>query len=204
MRYFIHPDNPQPRLIQQVVMILQRGGIIAYPTDVGYALACQLSDTAALERLCHIKKLTKHHLFTLICRDLSELALHARVDNWAFRLLKRYTPGAYTFVLKATKSVPKRLIQQKRQTIGLRIPGTPIIQALLEENQAPILSTTLAMTHADTPIADPDILYETIHTQIDGFVDGGSIVANETSIIDLSGEAPEILRQGAGDIHPFE
>lgn len=203
MQLYIHPDNPQPRLIQQAVDQLKQGGVIIYPTNCAYVLGCHIGDKSAIDKLRRIRQVEKSHLFTLMCRDLSELANYARVDNWVFRLLKQNTPGAYTFVLNASKEVPKRLLHAKRRTIGLRIPANPIAQALLETLDEPILSTTLIPPNGTDPISDPDEISELFENQVDLFINAGYGGLEATSVINLSGDTPEIIRQGQGDIEPF-
>lgn len=203
MQLYIHPDNPQQRLIQQAVDQLKQGGVIIYPTNCAYVLGCHIGDKSAIDKLRRIRQVEKSHLFTLMCRDLSELANYARVDNWVFRLLKQNTPGAYTFVLNASKEVPKRLLHAKRRTIGLRIPANPIAQALLETLDEPILSTTLIPPNGTDPISDPDEISELFESQVDLFINAGYGGLEATSVINLSGDTPEIIREGQGDIEPF-
>ena len=203
MQLNIHPDNPQPRLIQQAVKTLESGGIIIYPTNCAYVLGCHIGDKAAVERLRKIRQVDHTHLFTLMCRDLSELATYAKVDNWVFRLLKQNTPGAYTFILNASKEVPKRLLHAKRKTIGLRIPVNPIAQALLAELNEPMLSATLIPPGGKDPLSDPQEISDVFEKQVNLFINAGFGGLEATSIINLSGEKPEIIRQGQGDISPF-
>lgn len=203
MQLEIHPNNPQPRFIQAAVNSLRNGGVIIYPTNCAYVLGCHIGDKTAVERLRKIRQVDKSHFFTLMCRDLSELANYARVDNWVFRLLKQNTPGAYTFVLNASKEVPKRLMSGKRATIGLRIPSNPIAQALLEELGEPILSTTLIPPGQREPLSDPYEISDAFENQVDIFINSGYGGLEATSVIDLSGNRPEIIRKGQGDIAPF-
>jgi tRNA threonylcarbamoyl adenosine modification protein (Sua5/YciO/YrdC/YwlC family) len=202
-RLYIHPDNPQLRLVRRVVEVLRGGGLIAFPTDSAYALGCQLGDKAAVDRIRRIRDLDKHHNFTLMCRDLSELGSYARVDNRVFRLLKANTPGPYTFILDATSEVPRRLVHPKRKTIGLRVPDHRIAQALLAELGEPLMSVTLILPGAGEPLADPDDIRDRLERQIELLVDGGYCAVEPTTVIDLSGEVPELLRRGAGDPAPF-
>lgn len=203
MQLHIHPDNPQPRLTQEAVNSLKKGGVIIYPTNCAYVLGCHIGDKQAVERLRKIRQVEPSHFFTLMCRDLSELATYARVDNWVFRLLKQNTPGAYTFILNASKEVPKRLIHAKRKTIGLRIPSNPIAQALLEELDEPILSTTLIAPSETNPLSDPIEISDVFENQVDIFINSGYGGLEPTSVINLSGDSPEIIREGQGDVSPF-
>jgi len=204
-QYFhIHPDNPQPRLIKQAVQIIKNGGVIAYPTDSAYALGCHLGDKNALERIIRIRELNDKHHFTLLCRDLSEIATYAKVDNPTYRLLKAHTPAAYTFILTATSEVPRRLMHPKRKTIGLRVPDHAICQALLAELNEPLLTATLQLPNETQPLDDPDDILERIGKQIDLVINGGLGTLMPTTVIDLSQEGGAIiLREGAGDITPF-
>lgn len=201
--FYIHPDNPQQRLIQHVIDILKKGGIIAYPTDSGYALGCLLENKQGKERICAIRKLDKNHHFTLLCSDLSELSIYAFVDNNTFRLVKNNTPGTYTFILNATKEVPRRLAHEKRKTIALRIPSNPIALALLKTLQEPIMTTSLILPGKDYAESDPDEIEEIIGYQVDAIINGGNIGQKPTTVIDLTNGYPEIIRQGNGDITPF-
>ncbi len=201
MQYLvIHPENPQPRLISQAVAVLRHGGIVVYPTDSSYALGCHLGDKAALERIRRIRQLDAQHNFTLMCQDLSELATYARVGNQAFRLLKALTPGPYTFILTASREVPRRLQHPRRKTIGLRVPDHPIAQALLETLGEPMLSVTLILPGDDMPLTDPEEIRERIGKQVDVIIDGGDCGHEPTTVIDLSGESPQVVREGKGDI----
>ena len=199
----IHAENPQLRLIRQVVTVLEDGGVIIYPTDSAYALGCRLGDKAALERIRAIRKLDKTHNFTLVCHDLSELATYAQVSNSVYRLLKAYTPGAYTFILPASREVPRRLQHAKRKTIGLRIPDNPIVKALLEEFAEPIMSVTLIMPNTATPLTDPELIYAQLDNQVDVVIDGGFCGTEATTVIDFVDDEPEIIRKGKGDVTPF-
>ena len=196
--FTIHPENPQLRLIRQAVEIVRAGGVIVYPTDSAYALGCQIGDKKALDRIRQIRQLDKHHNFTLMCRDLSELSAYAKVDNQVFRLVKTYTPGPYTFILDATAEVPRRLMHPKRKTIGLRVPGNPIALALLEELGEPLMSVTLIMPTDEYPLTDPYDIRDTLEHHVDLIVDGGYCGLEATTVVDLSGEVPQITRQGVG------
>ncbi|MBU02792.1 MAG: threonylcarbamoyl-AMP synthase [Halieaceae bacterium] len=202
--FAIHPETPQARLIQQAVTILQGGGVIVYPTDSAYALGCQLGDKKAMERIRRIRALREDHNFTLVCRDLSELGTYAHVDNSTYRLLRHATPGPYTFVLEATREVPRRLVQPKRKTIGLRVPDHPIPQALLHALNEPLMSATLIMPGDDYPMTDPCNIRDCLEHGVELVIDGGFCGLEATSVVDLSGATPVVLRQGVGDISDFE
>jgi len=201
--FHIHPENPQLRLIRQAVQIIHGGGIVALPTDSCYALVCHLDDKAAVERLRRIRGVDDKHHLTLLCRDLSEIAQYARVDNSQYRLLKAATPGPYTFILEATKEVPRRLSHPSRKTIGLRVPENAIAHALLEELQQPLLGTTLILPGESDPLTDPDEVRSRLERQIDLVIDGGACSLDPTTVIDLSGDEPMLLRQGRGDAAMF-
>ncbi len=201
--FHIHPDNPQLRLIKQAVQIIHAGGIVALPTDSCYALVCHLDDKAAVERLRRIRAVDDKHHLTLLCRDLSEIALYARVDNRQYRLLKAATPGPYTFILEATKEVPRRLSHPSRKTIGLRVPENPIAHALLEELGQPLLGTTLILPQADLPLTNPEEVREGLERQIELVIDGGACSLEPTTVIDLTSDEPVLLRQGRGDAGLF-
>lgn len=201
--FYIHPDNPQPRLIAQAVEFIQKGGVIVYPTDSGYALGCKLEEKQAMERICRIRQLSDNHNFTLVCRDLSELSTYAHVDNSAFRLIKNNTPGNYTFILKATKEVPRRLMNDKRKTIGLRVPSNPIALALLEALNEPLMSTTLMLPGSDTAEADPEEIRDRLGKVVDLVIHGGFLGQQPTTVIDLTEDSPVIVREGSGDTSPF-
>lgn len=201
--FYIHPDNPQPRLIKQAVELLNKGAVIVYPTDSGYALGCRLEDKTAMERICRIRQLDSDHNFTLMCRDLSELSTYAYVDNTAFRLIKNNTPGSYTFILKATKEVPRRLMNDKRKTIGLRVPSHPVALALLEALNEPLMSTSLMLPGNDFTESDPEEIMDTIGKQVDLILNGGTLGQQPTSVVDLTENTPQVVREGAGDITPF-
>ena len=202
--FAIHPETPQARLIQQAVSIIQGGGVIVYPTDSAYALGCQLGDKKAMERIRRIRSLQENHNFTLVCRDLSELGTYAHVDNTTYRLLRHATPGPYTFVLKATREVPRRLIQPKRKTIGLRVPDHPIPQALLHALNEPLMSATLIMPGDDYPMTDPYDIRDSLEHEVDLVIDGGFCGLEATSVVDLTGATPVVLRAGVGDVSDFE
>lgn len=200
----IHPENPQKRLIQQAVDIIKKGGVIVYPTDCAYALGCHLGDKSALDKIKRIRKLDDKHNFTLVCRDLSEIGTYAKVDNQMYRLLKAHTPGAYTFILKATTEVPRRLLHPKRRAIGLRIPDNKIVQALLEELGEPIMSTSLIMPGESDPLTDPYEIRDLLQHELDLVIDGGYCGIAATTVISLMEDHPEIIRMGAGDASNFE
>jgi len=198
--FSIHPDNPQPRLIKQAAEMLRNGAVIVYPTDSGYALGCHLDDKDAVQRIRQIRGVDDKHHMTLVCRDLSELAKYARVDNTQFRLLKNNTPGSYTFILDATKEVPRRLQHPKRSTVGLRIPDHPVALALLEELNEPLLSSTLILPDADEPLTDVDEIRERLEKLVDAIIEGGTVGLEPTTVIDLTGGAPVLERRGKGDV----
>ncbi|MCC5855394.1 MAG: threonylcarbamoyl-AMP synthase [Idiomarina sp.] len=203
--YFeIHPENPQQRLIQQAARLIRGGAVVVYPTDSGYAIGCQLANKDAVQRICRIREIGKDHNFTLMCRDLSELSVYARVDNQAFRVLKNNTPGPYTFVLKGTKEVPKRLLNPKRKTIGLRVPDHAIAQALLEELREPLMSTTLLLPGNDFAEADPEEIRDHLDHLVDVIIDGGRIGEKPTTVVDMAEGDMVVLRVGQGDPSPFE
>jgi tRNA threonylcarbamoyl adenosine modification protein (Sua5/YciO/YrdC/YwlC family) len=199
----IHPDNPQARLIKQAADIVRKGGIIVYPTDSAYAIGCHIGDKKALERIRRIRQLDDKHNFTLVCRDLSELATFARVDNTQYRLLKACTPGPYTFILKATAEVPRRLLHQKRKTIGLRVPENPTAQALLAEFNEPLMSVTLIMPGDADPLIDPYDIRTLLEHDVDLVIDGGYCGLEMTTVVDLADDEPVLVRQGKGDVAPF-
>ncbi|MGK5014041.1 MULTISPECIES: L-threonylcarbamoyladenylate synthase [unclassified Janthinobacterium] len=197
--FHIHPENPQLRLIKQAAQIIQSGGVVALPTDSCYALVCQLDDKGAVERLRRIRGVDEKHHLTLLCRDLSELGLYARVDNRQFRLLKAGTPGAYTFILEATKEVPRRLSHPSRKTIGLRVPQHRIVQSLLEELGQPLLGATLTLPGDEDSLTDADTIRERLEKLVDLIVDGGVCAHGPSTVIDLTGPEPEVVRVGRGD-----
>lgn len=196
----IHPQDPQQRLIAEVVAVIRGGGLIAYPTDSSYAFGCHLGDKRAMDRIRRIRQADKKHNFTLVCSDLSEISLYARVENWQYRLIKSLTPGPYTFILPATREVPKRLQNPKRRTIGLRVPDHEIARAMLETLGEPIMSSTLQLPGDDIPITDVYEIEDRIGNQIDLIIDGGPTGIEPTTVIDLSGGSVEVLRQGLDDV----
>lgn len=201
--FAIHPDNPQARLLRQAAIIINDGGLIVYPTDSGYALGCGLGSKSALERIRTLRQLSKHHNMTLMCRDLSQLSLYAKVNNAIFRLIKAFTPGSYTFILNATKDVPRLMLHPKRRTLGLRVPDSVITLSLLDCLEAPLMSTTLILPGADAPLTEPEAIKDLLGNQIDLIIDGGPCSHQPTTIVDLTGEYPLIVREGKGDPGPF-
>jgi tRNA threonylcarbamoyl adenosine modification protein (Sua5/YciO/YrdC/YwlC family) len=205
MQYLaIHPRDPQPRLIRQAVERIRAGAVLVYPTDSAYALGCHIGDKAALERIRAIRKLDERHNFTLMCRDLSELSTYAVVDNASYRLLRAHTPGPYTFILKATGEVPRRLLHPKRKTIGLRVPDNRVALELLEELGEPIMSATLILPGEELPMAETEDMREKLGRVVDLLVDGGGCGLEPTTIVDLSGDVPEVLRHGKGRSAAFD
>ncbi len=201
--FSIHPENPQARLISQAVDILRRGGLIVYPTDSAYALGCHIGDKLALDRIRALRQLDKHHNFTLMCRDLSELANYARVDNTAYRIIKSHTPGPFTFILNATSEVPRRLQHPKRKTLGMRVPDNAIALALLEELGEPLMSSSLILPGDTLPLTDPYDIRDTLEHQCELVIDGGFCGLEPTSVIDLTGDEPQVMREGCGDTSDF-
>lgn len=199
----IHPDNPQLRLIKQAVQIVHQGGILAVPTDSCYALVCHLDDKDAVTRLRRIRGVDEKHHLTLLCRDLSEIAQYAKVDNRQYRMLKVATPGPYTFILEATKEVPRRLSHPSRKTIGLRVPQNNIVDALLDELGQPLLGTTLILPGDEEALTDPEEIRERLEKLIDLVIDGGACSLNPTTVIDMTSDEPELIRQGRGDVAIF-
>ena len=200
----IHPQNPQTRLVRQAISALLDGRVVAYPTDSCYALGCLMGDKEAMERIRRIRKTDKQHNFTLVCRDLSEIARYARVDNSQYRTLKAFTPGPYTFVLEATREVPKRLQNPRRRTIGIRVPDNAIVRELLAELGEPIMSSTLLLPGDEQPITDAQEIKHRLDHEIDVVIDGGPGGLEPSSVIDLSGAGPVIVRRGKGDVSAFE
>ena len=204
-QYFsIHPISPQKRLIHQAVEIISRGGVVAYPTDSSYALGCSIGNKDAMNRIRRIRKVGDEHNFTLVCKDLSELSFYAKVDNDIYRLLKRFTPGPYTFILAATREVPRRLQNPKRRSIGLRVPDFPIVEMLLDELSMPLMSSTLIMPGEVLPLNDAEIIRETLEHEVDLVIDGGPCDIQPTSVIDLISGIPVVRRVGKGDVSTFE
>jgi tRNA threonylcarbamoyl adenosine modification protein (Sua5/YciO/YrdC/YwlC family) len=200
---FIHPENPQQRLIDQAVEIIRKDAVVVYPTDSAYALGCHIGDKSSMEQIRLIRQLDKNHNFTLMCRDLSELAVYAKVSNQTFRMLKQNTPGPYTFILEATSEVPRRLMHPKRKTIGLRVPNNPITLALLEALNEPLMSVTLIMPGDEYPLTDPYDIRTALERRVDLIIDGGYCGLEPTTVVDMTGDAPMVLRQGMGDVAPF-
>lgn len=201
--FHIHPDSPQQRLLKQAVQIIQQGGVVIYPTDSGYALGCHVGDKGAMERILQIRQVSGDHNFTLLCRDLTELSVYAKVENTAFRLIKNNTPGPYTFILRGTKEVPKRLLNDKKKTIGLRVPENKIALALLEELGAPLLSTSLILPGERFAESDPEDMRLRLEKQVDLILHGGAIGEAPTTVIDYSNDEPVVVREGRGDPTPF-
>ena len=200
----IHPENPQARLITQAVERIRAGDVVVYPTDAAYAIGCQIGNKNAMERIAQIRGLGPKHQYAIMCCDLSDIATYAKVDNAMYRLLKNNTPAVTTFILPATSEVPKRLMHPKKKTIGLRIPGNPVAQALLQELGEPLLTSTLILPDQKDPLDDPYDIENQLGKRIDVFIDSGFGTLSTTSIVDLSGENPEIIRRGVGDVSAFE
>jgi tRNA threonylcarbamoyl adenosine modification protein (Sua5/YciO/YrdC/YwlC family) len=199
----MHQVNPQPRLIRQAVDLLRTGGLMVYPTDSCYAFGCLMGARDAVERIERIRRTGRHHNFTLVCRDLSEISTYARVEDWAYRLLRAHTPGPYTFILPATKEVPRRLQNPRRRTIGIRVPDHPVPRALLEELGEPIMSSTLLLPDDSLPLNDADEIAGRLDHQVDLVLEGGSCGVEPTSVIDMTGSFPEVVREGRGDTRHF-
>ena len=198
-QYFsIHPENPQGRLIAQAVQIIRGGGVVAYPTDSGYALGCLTGDKQAVDRIRQIRKLPKDHNFTLVCKDLSEVGTYAKVNNSVYRYLKNLTPGSYTFILKATAEVPRRLMHDKRKTIGLRVPDNKIALAMLQSLGEPLMSVSLILPSEQDPEFDPEEIVQKLSKQLDLVIDGGVCPAQPTTVLDFQNDHPELIREGAG------
>jgi tRNA threonylcarbamoyl adenosine modification protein (Sua5/YciO/YrdC/YwlC family) len=203
-QYFeLHPVSPQLRLIRRAVEIVRDGGVIAYPTDSCYALGCHIGDKGALERVRRIRQADRHHHFTLVCRDLTEIARFARIDTWQFRLLKSCTPGPYTFLLPATREVPRRLQHERRRTIGIRVPDHPVPLMLLEELGEPLMSSTLLLPGDEIPMTDGKDIRDRLEHEIDAVLDGGNCGVIPTSVIDLAVSPPAVVRRGKGDLSMF-
>ncbi|TWC38913.1 tRNA threonylcarbamoyl adenosine modification protein (Sua5/YciO/YrdC/YwlC family) [Pseudomonas sp. SJZ079] len=199
----VHPENPQLRLIKQAVEIIRAGGVVIYPTDSSYALGCQIGNKTALERIRRLRQLEDKHNFTLVCRDLSQLSLFAKVDTGAFRLLKTHTPGPYTFILNATREVPRMLLHPKRRTIGLRVPSHPIALALLEELGEPLMSVTLILPGETLPMSEPYEMRQILEHQVELIIDGGFGGLEASTVVDLTADEPQVIRVGCGDPEPF-
>jgi len=199
----VHPTDPQPHRVRKIVDRIREGAIIAYPTDSSYALGCRIGDRNAIKQITRIRRTDRKHNYTLVCADLSEISVYARVDNWAYRLIKSLTPGPYTFVLPATRQLPKILAHPKRRTIGIRVPDHPLVKAMLEELGEPIMSSTLSLPGDDLPLTDPVEIEERIGHEIDVIVEAGSTGIEPTSVLDLSGGTVEVLRAGRGDVSQF-
>jgi len=196
----IHPDNPQPRLIRHAANVLRANGLVVYPTDSSYALGCALTSKSGAERIKRIREADRHHQLTLVCSDLSSIGVYTRSDNWAYRLIRSLTPGPYTLILKATREVPARLRHKRRKAVGIRVPGNPICQALLTELGAPVLSSTLIMPGDDMPLNSPAEILDRLGDNVDLIVDGGLCPAEPTTVLDLTGAAPVLLREGRGSV----
>jgi tRNA threonylcarbamoyl adenosine modification protein (Sua5/YciO/YrdC/YwlC family) len=201
--FSLHPANPQPRLVRKAAEIIRNGGVIAYPTDSCYGLGCHIGDKTALDRLRRIRGIDETHHLTLMCRDLSEIGAFAKLDNANFRLLKRLTPGSYTFILQATREVPRRLLHSKRKTIGIRVPDHRIAQALLAELGEPLLSATMSLPGDEAPLAGAGEIRERLEHQLDLVIDGGPCGTEPTTVIDLTSGVPVLLRAGRGALEPF-
>ncbi|MCG2574262.1 MULTISPECIES: L-threonylcarbamoyladenylate synthase [Acinetobacter] len=200
----IHPENPQPRLIQQAVERIRAGDVVVYPTDAAYAIGCQIGNKSAMERIAQIRNLGNKHQYAIICSDLSDIATFAKVDNATYRLLKANTPAITTYILTATSEVPRRLMHPKKKTIGLRVPSNPICQMLLKELGEPLLTSTLILPDQSDPLDDPYDIEMQLGKRIDVFIDGGFGTLTTTSIVDLSGDSPVVIRRGIGDVSMFE
>jgi tRNA threonylcarbamoyl adenosine modification protein (Sua5/YciO/YrdC/YwlC family) len=199
----VHPQNPQARLVRIAADCVRAGGLIAYPTDSCYALGCHVGDKDALERVRRIRQADKNHHFTLVCRDLSEIAKYARVETWQFRLLKAYTPGPYTFLLEATRETPRRLQHPKRRTIGIRVPAHPVPQLLLELLGEPLMTSTLLLPGDETPLTDGEAIRDRLGRELDAIIDGGHCGIEPTTVVDLAVSPPQVMRHGRGDATPF-
>ncbi|WP_395344235.1 L-threonylcarbamoyladenylate synthase [Ningiella sp. W23] len=202
--FYVHPDNPQARLVKQTCELINQGEVVVYPTDSGYAIGCQMENKKALDQICRIRDIDKEHNFTLMCRDMSELSVYARVDNVAFRQIKNNTPGPYTFILKATKEVPKRLQNPKRKTIGIRVPDNPIALAILEELGEPLMSTSLILPNESMTETDPEDIRDKLEKRVGLIIHGGYLGEQPTTVIDMSEGGTRVARYGSGDATPFE
>jgi tRNA threonylcarbamoyl adenosine modification protein (Sua5/YciO/YrdC/YwlC family) len=201
--FSVHPEQPQPRLIRQAAEILRAGGVVAFPTDAAYSLGCRVGDAEAVARIRAIREVDERHHFTLMCRDLSEIATYARVDNAQFRLLKATTPGSYTFILEGTKELPRRILHPKRKTIGLRVPAHPVPLALLEELNEPMLTSTLMLPGDDLPLNDAEEMRDRLEKRIDLIIEAGACGLEMTTVVDLTGPAPDLIRAGLGPLEPL-
>lgn len=201
--FSLHPEHPQPRLIRQAAEIMRAGGLVIFPTDSAYALGGHMGDTALLQRIRRIREVDDRHHFTLMCRDLSEIGMYARVDNSQYRLLKATTPGTYTFILEGTKELPRRVMHPKRKTIGLRVPDHPVVSALLAEIGEPILTSTLLLPGDDLPMTDPDEIRDRLGKQVELIIEAGFCGPEATTVIDLTSGVPTLVRAGRGDLAPF-
>ena len=199
----VHPVNPERRLIRQAAEVLRGGGLIVYPTDSCYALGFHIGDKAPIREIRRIRQTDKAHNFTLVCRDLSDIAAYANVDNWHYRMLKAHTPGPYTFILKATRSVPRRLQHQKRKTIGIRVPDHPVPQALLEEMGEPFMSSSLILPGDDLPMTDPEEMAQRLKNDVELVIASGSCGIEPTTVVEMTGEFPVVLREGKGAVEDF-
>ncbi len=202
--FYVHPDNPQQRLIDQAITIINKGGVVIYPTDSGYAIGCQLDNKSALERICRIRDINKEHNFTLMCSDLSQISNYAKYDNQCFRALRNHTPGPYTFIFRATREVPKRVQNPKRKTIGLRVPENKIAHALLATLGEPILSTSLILPGEIVTESDPELIREKLEKHVDLIINGGHLGETPTTVIDMSEGDFVLVRQGVGDASEFQ
>ena len=201
--FSVHPEQPQPRLIRQAVEIIRAGGVVAFPTDAAYSLGCQVGDAEAVARVRAIRDVDEQHLFTLMCRDLSQIATYARVDNSQFRLLKATTPGSYTFILEGTKELPRRILHPKRKSIGLRVPAHPVPLALLVELNEPMLPSTLMLPGDELPLSDPEDIRDRLERRIDLLIEAGPCGLETTTVVDLTGSAPALVRAGLGPLEPL-
>jgi len=202
--FYVHPENPQGRLMKQAASMIHEGAVIVYPTDSGYALGCHIGDKKALDRICQIREIDKEHNFTLVCSDLSQFSEYARIDNPAFRLIKNNTPGAYTFIFKGTKEVPKRLLNPKKKTIGIRLPDNEITKALLDELKEPLMSTSLILPGQEMAEFDPEHIRDVLEKQVDLIINGGYLGERPTTVVDFSDGDANVIRVGEGDPTPFE
>ncbi len=201
--FSVHPEQPQPRLIRQAAEILRAGGVVAFPTDAAYSLGCRIGDGDAVARIRALREVDERHHFTLMCRDLSEIAAYARVDNAQFRLLKATTPGSYTFILEGTKELPRRILHPKRKTIGLRVPAHPLPLALLQELNEPMLSSTLLLPGDALPLNDAEAIRDRLERRIELVIEAGACGQEMTTVVDLTGPAPELVREGRGSLEPL-